>query len=126
MAARTTIARKLIPSAPFGARQYQATRLLRSPYKDSQDPNSLRPRSAEHTQSGRDDDVSANPDAAFNPDKTRPESETSAAGKGNETNPLAASGGNEEFNKPKTTGGDKKAGEGKRSGFGSAPKNRGS
>ncbi|KAL3956430.1 hypothetical protein ACCO45_009276 [Purpureocillium lilacinum] len=50
------------------------------PYKDSQDRETLRPRTAEHTATGRDDDVAgAHPDAAFNPSKTRPETERRTA-----------------------------------------------
>lgn len=45
-------------------------------YKDSQDRNELRPRSNEHTLSGRDDDASsADADAAFDGSQTRPETE---------------------------------------------------
>jgi hypothetical protein len=115
------------------ARPYHTSAALRLPYKDDQDRESLRPGSAEHTQSGRDDDVAANPDAAFNPSKTRPESAAATAGKDNETNPLNASGANQELNKPHgdqqrsetTSGAGKEINKGGRSGPGTAQnKNR--
>ncbi|EHK23886.1 uncharacterized protein TRIVIDRAFT_26902, partial [Trichoderma virens Gv29-8] len=83
-------------------RLYHTSAALRLPYKDSQDRESLKPRSNNGTRSGRDDDVAAQKDAAFNPSKTdpTPESELEAAGRGNETNPLNASGANQEFSKP--------------------------
>jgi hypothetical protein len=110
-------------------RPYHATPTLRHPYKDSQDRRSLRPGSSENTKSGRDDEVASNPDAAFNPHKTRPESEAAAASEGNETNPLEATGANQELSKPRGDEKAKASGPGKetnkgsaRSGFGAAPK----
>ncbi|KAL6874970.1 hypothetical protein J3F83DRAFT_729377 [Trichoderma novae-zelandiae] len=110
-------------------RPYHTTAARRLPYKNSQDRESLKPGSNEGTRSGRDDDVAAQGDAAFNPSKTDPESEKAAAGRGNETNPLNASGANQEFSKPMgdsaeahDTGPGKETRKGGRSGGGSAPK----
>ncbi|KAL7817645.1 hypothetical protein V8C44DRAFT_321320 [Trichoderma aethiopicum] len=110
-------------------RQYHTTAALRLPYKNSQDRQTLKPGTNEGTRSGRDEDVAAQKDAAFNPSKTDPESEKEAAGRGNETNPLNASGANQEFNKPmgdttkaQDTGPGKETSKGGRSGGGSPPK----
>jgi hypothetical protein len=58
--------------------------LSQYPAKDAQDKDSLKPRSTEYSKSSSDDDAAANEDAAFNPNKTRPEEEKSTAGVGNE------------------------------------------
>jgi hypothetical protein len=52
--------------------------------------------------------VANNPDAAFNPHKTRPETEMKAAKEGRDdgANPLENSGANQSFNKPR---GDEKS-----------------
>ncbi|PTB68925.1 hypothetical protein BBK36DRAFT_1157163 [Trichoderma citrinoviride] len=110
--------------------QYHTTAALRLPYKNSQDRQTLKPGTNEGTRSGRDEDVAAQKDAAFNPSKTDPESEKEAAGRGNETNPLNASGANQEFNKPmgdtsteaQNTGPGKETRKGGRSGGGSPQK----
>lgn len=111
------------------ARLYHTSTTLRFPYKDSQDRESLKPGTNDGTRSGRDDDVSAQEDAAFNPRKTDPDAEREAAGRGNETNPLDASGANQEFSKPMgegkqafDTGPGKETRKGGKSGGGSAPK----
>ncbi|KAM0252855.1 hypothetical protein ACHAQJ_007484 [Trichoderma viride] len=113
-------------------RLYHTSTALRLPYKNSQDRESLKPGTNEGTRSGRDEDVSEQDDAAFNPRKTDPETERKAAGQGNKTNPLNASGANQEFNKPmgdeKTahdTGPGKETRKGGRSGGGS-PQKKGS
>ncbi|KAL7784977.1 hypothetical protein V8C37DRAFT_394914 [Trichoderma ceciliae] len=110
-------------------RLYHTSTALWLPYKYSQDRESLKPGSNEGTRSGRDEDVSAQDDAAFNPQKTDPDTQREAAGQGNKTNPLNASGANQEFSKPmgdeKTahdTGPGKETRKGGRSGGGSAPK----
>ncbi|RFU77185.1 hypothetical protein TARUN_5057 [Trichoderma arundinaceum] len=110
-------------------RPYHASTALRLPYKNSQDRESLKPASNDGTRSARDEDVTAQEDAAFNPRKTDPETQREAAGRGNETNPLDASGANQEFSKPmgdeKTahnTGPGKETRKGGKSGGGSAPK----
>merc|ERR1711988_1394863 len=90
------------------ARPLFPTSVSRFPYKDSQDRESLRPRAQEGSRSTSDDDVANNPDAAFNPHKTRPETEMKAAeeGRGDDASPLEASGANQSFNKPR---GDEKS-----------------
>ncbi|RYP63561.1 hypothetical protein DL770_009360 [Monosporascus sp. CRB-9-2] len=101
----------------------------RAPYKDDMDRESLKPKAHENTQSGTDDQTAQNEDAAFNPDKTSPESERAAAGTGNEpnTNPLEESPANTGF-AGNTTGAkeDVRRGGGgnhqKPSGSGDAPK----
>ncbi|RYO81016.1 hypothetical protein DL766_006599 [Monosporascus sp. MC13-8B] len=71
----------------------------RAPYKDDMDRESLKPKAHENTQSGTDDQAAQNEDAAFNPDKTSPESERAAAGAANNpnTNPLEKSPANQGF-----------------------------
>lgn len=64
----------------------------------------LSPRSDENTKSGNDDDVAALEDAPYCRNKTRPEeelaaAETEAVGK-QDTNPLEASGANQDISKP--------------------------
>ncbi|KAL6806592.1 hypothetical protein GGI42DRAFT_286898 [Trichoderma sp. SZMC 28013] len=112
-------------------RLYHTSAALRLPYKDSQDRQSLKPKSNNGTRSGTDDDVAAQKDAAFDPSKTKPtpESELETAGRGNETNPLNASGANQEFSKPMgegkqahDTGPGKETRKGGKSGGGSPPK----
>ncbi|KAM0460994.1 hypothetical protein ACHAPV_000974 [Trichoderma viride] len=123
----THISRRCIPG--ISPRLYHTSAALRLPYKDSQDRESLKPRSNNGTRSGRDDDVADQKDAAFNPRKTDPDEELEAAGRGNEANPLNASGANQEFNKPMgegkeahDTGPGKETRKGGRSGGGSPPK----
>lgn len=113
-------------SARAVRRPYHTTPRVLLPYKDSQDRESLRPRTAEHTKSGRDDDVAAQDDAAYNPRKTRPE-ETGKQAKGS---PLEASGANQELSKPrgdersqKDRGAGTEVRKGGKSGSGSPPKN---
>lgn len=95
-------------AASVRARAYHFTAALRAPYKDTESRETLDPRRAEGTQSGRDDDVAANSDAAFNPQKTSPESASQAASTSSSPsdrgtaggNPLQASGANQELSKP--------------------------
>ncbi|PHH74198.1 hypothetical protein CDD80_3246 [Ophiocordyceps camponoti-rufipedis] len=70
-----------LPVLPRAALRIHTTAPTRLAYKDSQDRNELRPRSNEHTLSGRDDDASsADADAAFDGSQTRPEAEKRRAG----------------------------------------------
>lgn len=92
------LARAAAPRASISARALHTSPAARLPYKDSQDRESLKPRTAEHTQSGRDEDVAASTDAAFTPGKNDPEAETKAAQQNG--NPLSASGANQELSKP--------------------------
>ncbi|ODA82754.1 hypothetical protein RJ55_01263 [Drechmeria coniospora] len=91
-------------SASVHVRVYHAATTLRRPYKDSQNRESLKPKSAEGTMSGRVDDVAKNA-AAFDPSKTSPETERREAARDAGDNPLDASGANQEISKPL---GDKK------------------
>jgi hypothetical protein len=76
-------------------RPFASTPILRYPYKDDQDRESLKPRAQEYSKSGSDEEVAANEEAAFDPSKTRPEQEKEAAGKGNAGNPLETSPANQ-------------------------------
>ncbi|KAF1850278.1 uncharacterized protein K460DRAFT_272578 [Cucurbitaria berberidis CBS 394.84] len=94
--------------------------------KDSQDKDSVNPRSTETSKSGSDD-AAASSDAAFNPNKTSPESAEATAENeaGGKDNSLNVSPGNQDVsqpNDPKTTGREG-APDKKSSGGGSAPKN---
>ncbi|OTA90552.1 hypothetical protein M434DRAFT_397923 [Hypoxylon sp. CO27-5] len=108
------------------ARQIHQSPALRSPYKDDMDRETLKPKAHEYTQSGTDEEVATKKDAAFNPHKTDPESESNAAAAESNGNPLNASPANKGFAEAgsgkaedKAHGGQKKA-----SGSGDAPKNR--
>ncbi|KAM7191579.1 hypothetical protein V8F33_008811 [Rhypophila sp. PSN 637] len=80
--------------------QYQSRRALHSPYKDSQERDSLKPRRAEGTSTGSDDEV-AKMDEAWDTSKTRPEEELEESrGQGGGWSMLDESGGNQEFSKP--------------------------
>ena len=75
------------------------TAVLHRPYKDDQDRESLKPKVAEDTRSGTNDEVASMDDAAFNPAKTRPEQAKETAGRetGSGTNPLEFSGANKDM-----------------------------
>ena len=81
-------------------RKYHETQIRLNPYKDDQDRNSLKPRASDQTKSAADGDVAAHEDAAFNPNKTRPEEAKDAAGKKTDANPLEVSGANQDISKP--------------------------
>ncbi|KAF2271343.1 uncharacterized protein EI97DRAFT_437953 [Westerdykella ornata] len=73
--------------------------------KGAEDKDSLQPRRSEYSMTGTDDAAADNPDAAFNPNKTRPEEEVATAGKNKKDNPhggnpLDVSPGNEEVSRP--------------------------
>lgn len=73
---------------------------MRYPYKDDQDRESLKPRATDETRSGTTDDV-AHTNIAFDPTKTRPETEKKTAGKETKgLNPLETSGASQEVSKP--------------------------
>ena len=87
----------MIATAPF-----HRTAAARLPYKDDMDRESLKPKTHENTQSGTDDQVAQDSDAAFNPHKTDPDSERAAAARENksqpgEGSPLDESPGNPDF-----------------------------
>ncbi|KAI0189653.1 hypothetical protein F4808DRAFT_465900 [Astrocystis sublimbata] len=116
-----------------------ASRLLhqtgapRLPYKDDMDRESVKPKAHEYTASGTDEETAKkHGDAAFNPDKTAPETEKKAAGSGaaqqDKENPLAASPADKDFasggssGKSHEGGAPKESGKTRRSGGGSPPK----
>jgi hypothetical protein len=105
-------------------RPFTTTSPATYPRKHAQDRDSLKPESTEYSKSGTDDAAAQNPDAAFNPKKTRPEEETAAAGEGGEGNPLDVSPGNEKVSRPRGSeeGGAQKGVRKGASGGGSAPK----
>ncbi|KFA62977.1 hypothetical protein S40285_06847 [Stachybotrys chlorohalonatus IBT 40285] len=122
---------RLARSSLSAQRAYRTTALRPAPYRDSQDRNSLKPTSTEGTKSGKDDDVAANPDAAFNPSKTSPEEAERTAGVESNGNPLDASGANQGLSKPQgdertpaKRGPGKETSKGGKSGSGSAPKGK--
>lgn len=98
------------------------------PYKDDQDPNSLKPKSTEGSKSGTDQSA-AETDTAFDPSSTHPEEEKNAADNKKEGNPLDVSGANQENSLPlgdegglEMKGTTKNKGSGKASGGGSPEK----
>lgn len=93
---------QLLPAPAAALRAYRASPARRLPYKDDQDRQSLKPKSAEGTVSGTDGDAAAS-DAAFDPSKTAPEESKEAAAKeqgGAGGSPLEVSGANQERSKP--------------------------
>ncbi|KAI1122650.1 hypothetical protein F5Y10DRAFT_70904 [Nemania abortiva] len=102
--------------------------VLRAPYKDDMDRESLKPRAHEYTQSGTDDETARqHGDAAFNPDKTAPENEKNTAGEGaaqkGKQNPLESSPADHDFAKGgRESEGKPQHGKKKKSGGGDAPK----
>lgn len=125
---------KLAPIGSFqrlcAARAYHTTPIARFPYKDSQDRESLKPQTAEHTKSGRDDDAAAAGKAAFDRGITTPEGARDAAAEERGSDPLEVSGANEGLSKPRgdersknDRGAGKEVRKGGRSGAGGASKN---
>ncbi|KAF2735868.1 hypothetical protein EJ04DRAFT_511487 [Polyplosphaeria fusca] len=105
-------------------RPFSSTSTALLPRKDTQDKDSLNPTSTEYSKSGSDDAAAAG-DAAFNPNKTRPEEEKKTSNKESEgAGSLDVSPGNPEVSKPR---GDQEGGatgspRTSASGGGSAPK----
>ncbi|RDA88081.1 hypothetical protein CP532_5299 [Ophiocordyceps camponoti-leonardi (nom. inval.)] len=89
-------------SVRTGRASYHVTGRARLAYKDSQDRETVRPRSNEHTLSARDDDA---PDApsAFDGRETRPETEKRRSDGGGA---LAASPADHGLSKPRGDKGD--------------------
>jgi hypothetical protein len=106
IAAVATQAAPAQPPIHSPVRMLHGTLAPQAPYKNSQDRETLDPRRPENTQSGRDDDVAQKPAAAFDPRKTRPETSYRAAERASSadgedgSNPLQASGANQELSKP--------------------------
>ncbi|KAI0483836.1 hypothetical protein F4859DRAFT_415021 [Xylaria cf. heliscus] len=127
---------RILPS--HASRLLHQTAVAQIPYKDDMDRESLKPKSHEYTQSGTDEETAAqHGDAAFNPDKTSPETEKATAAQGaaqkNKQSPLDASpadhgfaaGGSAEGEgegEGKREGRPQQSGKSKRSGGGDAPK----
>ncbi|XXG95872.1 hypothetical protein Hte_002144 [Hypoxylon texense] len=112
------------------SRQIHQSAALRA-YKDDMDRESFKPKTHEYTQSGTDEEVSSKKDAAFNPNKTDPDSEMDAAAAESNGNPLNESPANKKFSEAgrgheedKTHGGQSDGQQKKASGGGSPPKDR--
>ncbi|KAL8393152.1 hypothetical protein RB595_003087 [Gaeumannomyces hyphopodioides] len=95
--ARPAPARLAAAAATQRTSQYHWTSPARLPYKDDQDRGSLKPKAQEYVKGneGGDDAAAHRDDAAFNPDKTRPETEKDSAGDG--SNPLELSPANSDL-----------------------------
>ncbi|KAI8635592.1 hypothetical protein F5Y19DRAFT_469468 [Xylariaceae sp. FL1651] len=129
-ALRTPVFRssRLLPS--HATRLLHQTAVSRLPYKDDMDRESLKPKAHENTQSGTDEETAAaHGDAAFNPDKTSPESAKKAAGQGasqqgKQNSPLDASPADHDFAEAGRGKEEDRphGGQTKRSGGGDAPK----
>ncbi|KAK5626124.1 hypothetical protein RRF57_001839 [Xylaria bambusicola] len=127
---RTSVFRtaRMLPSRTSHLLHQTAVR--RMPYKDDMDRESLKPKAHEYTQSGTDDETaSRHGDAAFNPDKTSPDTERDTAAQGaaqqGKQNPLESSPADTEFAKggrAPAVEDQARGGQSKRSGAGSAPK----
>jgi hypothetical protein len=93
---------------PLAARNYHATPISRLPYKDSQDKDSLSPRSSEHVKSTTDDGAAQLDKAAYKPGEASPEEalNESSDSANQRDNPLDFSGANQELSKPR---GDEKS-----------------
>ncbi|KAF6833583.1 hypothetical protein CPLU01_05459 [Colletotrichum plurivorum] len=120
---RTASSLRAVAGAPSSSiRTFRYASAARSPYKDDQDRNTLKPRSTEGTKSGRDEDV-AKDSEAFDPSRTRPETQRQGGGP-----ELEVSGANQEVSKPQGDKPGDKGGAGKetrkggKSGGGSTPK----
>ncbi|SMR42363.1 unnamed protein product [Zymoseptoria tritici ST99CH_1E4] len=80
------------------------TTSIRSAKKGAEDRDSISTESTEYSKSGGDGAASTVEDAAFSPDKTRPEEQYDSAKKeagGESENPLSVSPANQEISKPK-------------------------
>ncbi|KAI0382150.1 hypothetical protein F5Y04DRAFT_253096 [Hypomontagnella monticulosa] len=112
------------PSRLVATRQIHQSPALRA-YKDDMDRESLKPKTHEYTQSGTDEEVGSKKDAAFNPNKTDPESSKKAAAAESNGNPLEESPADKDFAEAgRGSAEDKTHGEQKKkaSGGGDAPK----
>lgn len=77
--ATTTPFRAATATSPRVARFHASPRALGSTKEDHMDRTRLNPSSTEYSKSGSDDDAAALSDAAFNPNKTSPESQKASA-----------------------------------------------
>ncbi|KAF7543583.1 hypothetical protein G7Z17_g10627 [Cylindrodendrum hubeiense] len=95
--------RRVLRTARANTRPIHNSPLTRLPYKDSQDRESLRTGTSEHTKSGRDEDIARDrPDVAFNAQEPKPEEAAARSAKkgGTGTDPLEMSGANKDISKP--------------------------
>ncbi|KAI0849718.1 hypothetical protein F5Y00DRAFT_49245 [Daldinia vernicosa] len=80
------------------SRQMHQSSALRMPYKDDMDRESLKPRTHEYTTGGTNGEIADKQDAAYNPNKTDPETEVEAAGaESNDGNALESSPANKDY-----------------------------
>ncbi|KZF21096.1 hypothetical protein L228DRAFT_284168 [Xylona heveae TC161] len=98
--------------------------------KDAQDKDSLKPEPTEYSKSGSDAQAAQTEEAAFDPQKTSPETEKGTAGsEANDSNPLEVSPANQEVSKPRgsTEGGPEGSAPGgrERASGGGSPKKHG-
>ncbi|KAJ2979922.1 hypothetical protein NQ176_g2956 [Zarea fungicola] len=85
------------------ARTFHAAAASSAPYKDSQDKDSLSPRSSEHVKSAKDDDIARLDKTAYKPSDASPETARSRANdeSARDDDPLEFSGANQELSKPR-------------------------
>ena len=105
-------------------RTHHQTAILRQPYKDDQDRESLKPRAQESSKSTSDEDA-AHDDAAFDPNQTKPETAKDKGSQKPDGSPLEVSPANQDVSKPKAgakemMGGGDTSDKKKRSGGGSS------
>ena len=113
---------------PKYTRSLSSTSCHLYPQKDSQDKDSLKPRSSEYSKTGGDD-AAAESDTAFNPNQTKPETEeASAEAESSGSSSLNASPGNKKVSEPNDpeAGGADHGVRTKQSGGGSGNKSGGS
>ncbi|KAI1662201.1 hypothetical protein F4813DRAFT_102107 [Daldinia decipiens] len=79
------------------SRQIHQSSALLMPYKDDMDRESLKPKAHEYTTGGTDGEIASKQDAAYNPNKTDPETEVKAAGAESNGNALDSSPANKDF-----------------------------
>ncbi|KAL9619747.1 MAG: hypothetical protein Q9160_005678 [Pyrenula sp. 1 TL-2023] len=80
---------------------YTTSPQLQIPRKGAEDRNSINTDATEYSKSGTDDSAASQSDPAFNPSKTDPEDQLSAAGQGVESNPLDVSPANKDISNPR-------------------------
>ena len=134
---RTLLPRHLLRTRPtttpltLSSRPFSSTTPLAA-RKGAEGKDDLQPSRSEYSQTGTDDTAAKNEDAAFNPNKTRPEQEVDTAGKDGTHNPqggnpLDVSPGNQDVSQPvREEGRESKGKDRGASGGGSAPKAGGS
>ncbi|KAK1771794.1 hypothetical protein QBC33DRAFT_167708 [Phialemonium atrogriseum] len=88
-------------------RAYHPTPAPRLPYKDSQDRQSLKPRTNGSSKGPSDEEIASGVGASYSRDATEPGSETETAKRDSAdgVNPLEMTGANQEFSKPQGDGG---------------------